>query len=136
MDPLNTLIVCLITAALLPYVAKAPLAWAMKQHGGGELGGYDNQEPRSQQKQLSGFGARCLAAHENSFEALLVFASAVLLAIATDNVTRDIAFLATTFIICRVLYLIFYWSNFDKLRSTVWILGIFSSFAIMFKCLS
>lgn len=135
MDPLNTLITCLIIAALLPYFAKAPLAWAMKKHGGGEIGGYDNQEPRSQQKQLSGFGARCLAAHENSFEALLVFASATLLVIATDNINRDMALLACAFVVCRVLYLIFYWSNFDKLRSTVWLLGIFASFSMMFKCL-
>jgi len=136
MDPLNTLIICLIIAALLPYIAKAPLAWAMKQHGGGKVGGYDNQEPRLQQQQLSGFGARCLAAHENSFEALQVFTASVLLVVATGNVNREMALLAVLFVICRVFYLICYWVNFDKLRSTVWAVGIISCFVMMFKCLN
>jgi len=136
MDEVNYLISSLIIAALLPYVAKVPLALAMKKQGSGNLFGYDNEEPRSQQKQLSGFGARCLAAHENSFEALIIFSAAIILTIATGNANQNAVNLAGIFILSRILYLIFYWINWDKLRSTVWAFGIGSSIMLMFSCYS
>ena len=80
MEPLTILIYCLIAAALLPYAAKIPVAFAMAN-----IGGYDNQHPRSQQAKLEGFGARAFAAHQNAFESLLIFAIACLLAIASDG---------------------------------------------------
>lgn len=135
MNELTWMIYSLIVACLLPYVAKAPLAIAMHKQGTSHRSGYDNQHPREQQRALKGFGARCLAAHENSFEALILFAPAILLAIATGNVTRNIAILSVTFVVCRLLYLACYWLNWDKLRSTVWMLGIVSSVAIMINCL-
>ncbi len=135
MNELNWLIYCLISAALLPYVAKVPLALAMKQQGSGNLAGYDNENPRSQQKQLTGFGSRCLAAHENSFEALMVFAAAIVLTIATGNTDQQAVILASIFILSRILYLVFYWINWDKLRSAVWGVGIFCSIMLMINCL-
>jgi uncharacterized MAPEG superfamily protein len=135
MNDLSWLITCTIIAALLPYFAKAPLAYAMFKTGSKHKPGYDNEEPRSQQRELTGFGARCLAAHENSFEALLIFATAVMLTFATDNVTRHAALLASIFVVCRILYLICYWVNWDKLRSTVWAVGIISCFIMMFNTL-
>ena len=132
----NVLIISLIITILLPFVAKAPLAWAMKKQGGGNIAGYDNQHPRQQQRQLTGFGARCLAAHENSFEAIIMFAPAVLLAIATNNANETTANLAMAFVICRIAYLFLYWLNFDKLRSIVWVIGVVCSIAIMFQCLA
>ena len=135
MNNLEILIYCLLIAVILPFIAKAPLAYAMGQVGNGNIGGYDNEHPRSQQKKLEGFGARCLAAHENSFEAVIYFAPSVLLAIALDQVTRDIALLAGAFIVARLLYLFCYWLNWDKLRSTSWAIGLVSSVAIIVKCL-
>jgi len=76
---MTTLVFSLIVAALLPYIAKIPLAVAMHK-----AGGYDTNHPREQQAKLKGFGARALAAHNNAFESLIVFASAILLAIATE----------------------------------------------------
>ena len=135
MAEINSLIYCLIIAALLPYVAKVPLAFAMTKQGGGAFFGYDNQLPRVQQQKLTGFGARCLAAHQNSFEALIIFAAAVLLAITTGHITQFSVLLSVVFIVCRVVYLICYWLNWDKLRSTAWAVGIVSNFAIMIHCL-
>ena len=63
----------LLIIAFLPYLAKLPLVWAMQR-----AGGYNNHYPRQQQSQLTGFGQRCTAAHYNSFEALLIYACAVL----------------------------------------------------------
>jgi uncharacterized MAPEG superfamily protein len=135
MTELNWLIYCLIIAALLPYIAKMPLASAMKQQGEGKLSGYDNELPREQQKKLTGFGARCLAAHENSFEALILFSISVLLVIATEHVDSFSVILSILFIVCRIAYLVFYWINWDKLRSTVWFIGIISNIAMMIHCL-
>ena len=135
MTELNWLIYCLIIAALLPYIAKMPLASAMKQQGEGKLSGYDNELPREQQKKLTGFGARCLAAHENSFEALILFSISVLLVIATEHVDSFSVTLSILFIVCRIVYLVFYWINWDKLRSTVWFIGIISNIAMMIHCL-
>lgn len=135
MNELQILIYSLIISVVLPFVAKIPLAYAMRQIGTGNISGYDNEEPRTQQKKLSGFGARCLAAHENSFEAIIIFAPSVLLAIATDNLTRDIALLSCGFIAARCGYLFFYWVNWDKLRSLSWAVGLGCSIAIMWRCL-
>ena len=77
---MTTLIWCLFIAALLPFIAKGPVAYAMNK-----LGGYNNNHPREQQSNLTGFGARALAAHQNAFESLMIFAPAVLLAIATQH---------------------------------------------------
>jgi dihydromonapterin reductase/dihydrofolate reductase len=63
-----SLLITLFIVALLPFIAKAPLVWAMHR-----AGGYDNHYPRQQQSRLTGFGQRCNAAHYNCFEALAVY---------------------------------------------------------------
>ena len=74
---MTTLIICLFIAALLPFIAKIPVAIAMHK-----LNGYNNNHPRAQQAELTGFGARALAAHQNAFESLAIFAPSILLAIS------------------------------------------------------
>ena len=127
---MTTLIICLFIAALLPYIAKMPLAIAMHKHGG-----YDNNDPRTQQAELTGFGARALAAHQNAFESLIIFAPAVLLAIATHNTGAFIEQLAIVHIIARVLYNIAYLMNVGIVRTLIWAVGIFSSFTIIYQCI-
>ena len=135
MSDAQIIIYSLIYAAILPYLAKIPLAYAMYKQGTKFRPGYDNKQPREQQRQLTGFGARCLAAHENSFEALIIYAPAVLLLIATDNVSRHMAILALAFMCFRTLYVIFYWLDWDKFRSLSWLLGIACAFTMMVNCL-
>ncbi|MEP1741615.1 MAG: MAPEG family protein [Kangiellaceae bacterium] len=127
---MTILIYCLLVALLLPFIAKAPVAFAMNKDDG-----YDNKHPRAQQAQLVGFGARALAAHQNAFESLVVFAPAILLAIATNHTGHTIQYLAITHILARVAYQIFYLLNWDKLRSTVWAIGLIACFAIVWQCL-
>lgn len=127
---MNTLIICLFIAALLPYLSKLPLAYAMQQ-----AGGYDNANPRTQQANLQGFGARALGAHQNSFESLIIFASAILTALATHNDSATIQGLAIFYLISRGGYYICYLMNQAMLRSTVWALGYFSCLAILWLCI-
>lgn len=127
---MTILILSLFIALLLPYLAKAPVAYAMNK-----LGGYDNNHPRAQQNQLTGFGARALAAHQNSFEALIIFAPAVILAIATNNLGEQIQIAAIIHVVARISYILCYLANLGTLRSIVWSIGLIASFTIVWQCI-
>ncbi|WP_394244523.1 MAPEG family protein [Vibrio astriarenae] len=127
---MTILIFSLIVAALLPYLAKIPVAAAMHK-----LGGYDNNHPREQQGKLDGFGARALAAHQNAFESLIVFSTAILLAIATGTTSDSVQWLALIHIGFRIVYHILYLVNAGTLRSIAWGIAMFCPFAIMGQCL-
>ncbi|WP_237882872.1 MAPEG family protein [Pseudomonas sp. PGPR40] len=117
---------CVFISALLIYVAKIPVAKAMN-----EQGGYNNHLPRQQQAQFTGFGARALAAHQNSFEAFLLFAVGVLMAHTTQTAGWLIDALAIIFVITRVIYLLCYWVDLAWQRSLVWFVGLVCSLLLM-----
>ncbi|AMS13515.1 MULTISPECIES: MAPEG family protein [Pseudomonas] len=117
---------CVFISALLIYVARIPVARAMK-----EQGGYDNHLPRQQQTQLTGFGARAVAAHQNSFEAFMLFAVGVLMAHTTQTQGWLIDGLAIVFVITRVIYLLCYWADLAWQRSLVWFIGLLCSLLLM-----
>jgi len=127
---MTTLIICLFIALLLPLLAKGPVAYAMAKQGT-----YNNNHPRQQQSELTGFGARALAAHQNAFESLILFAPALLLAIASFNSNEIIVQLAVTHIIARIAYNVLYLANISSLRSLVWGIATFCSFAIIYQCI-
>jgi len=127
---MSLLIWTLLIAALLPFLSKLPVAIAMHK-----LNGYDNSYPRSQQENLTGFGARALAAHKNSFESLIIFAPAILIAITTHNTGELIQQLAVSYIIARVLYHILYLLDFSTLRTLVWIVSLLSPIYIIWLCI-
>ncbi len=120
-----SLLITLFIAMLLPFLAKAPLAFAMQK-----AGGYDNHNPRAQQASLTGFGQRANAAHYNSFEALLIYACAVFSAIALEAVDSTTVVLAWVFIVSRLAYLVCYWLDYATTRSAVWIIGMVAAFSI------
>lgn len=128
---MQILLLSLFIAIILPIVAKLPLAMAMIKDNG-----YNNRYPRDQQKSLVGFGARAKAAHENSFEALLMFAPGVLAAISVNSVSESTQWFAIAFISARLGYMVMYWMDFDKLRSTFWSVGFVCSVAIMWQAVA
>ncbi|TMP03034.1 hypothetical protein CWC11_15365 [Pseudoalteromonas sp. S3178] len=123
---MTTLVVCAILAVLMPYFAKVPVAVAMAK-----LGRYDNKHPRSQQEKLTGFGARALAAHQNCFESLTVFAVAIAVVLGTNSINAVTETLVVTHIVSRTLYCIFYWLNLDIIRSLVWFIGLGTAIAMI-----
>ncbi|MBB1504727.1 MAPEG family protein [Pseudoalteromonas sp. SG41-1] len=127
---MTILLICALLAVLMPYFAKAPVAFAMNK-----LDGYDNKQPREQQSKLTGFGARALAAHQNCFESLAVFAVALATVLGTNNVHQVTELLAITYIIARVLYCAFYYLNLDVLRSLSWLVGLAAAVAMIVVCL-
>lgn len=116
---MEVIIICAFIAVLLPYLAKAPLAIAMNKESK-----YDNNYPRDQQARLTGFGARALAAHQNSFESLIVFSVALAIVLSTNNTSITVQILAITYLVARVAYCIMYYINLDKLRSLMWLIGL------------
>ena len=128
---MSILIICLLIACLIPYLSKIPVALAMKN----QPGGYDNYHPRAQQTALTGFGARAVAAHQNSFESLLIFSAAVLTALATQHTTSTIQTLAILYLVTRCIYHIFYLLNFASLRSLIWAIGLLASLSIIWLCI-
>jgi len=93
---MTILLVCALIAVIMPYVARIPAIIEMNK-----LGGYDNKHPRQQQTQLTGLGARALAAHQNCFESLAVFAVALAAVLGTNNVNAVTETLAMTHIVAR-----------------------------------
>lgn len=118
---------CVFISAVLIFLAKIPVAKAMAEEGGR----YDNNHPRAQQARLTGFGARALAAHQNSFEAFPLFAAGVLMAHTTHTTGVLVDGLAIAFVVARVLYLCCYWGNLHWQRSLIWSVGLLCSLALM-----
>lgn len=123
---MTILLTCLMIAMLLPYLAKGPVAVAMAR-----MGGYDNHHPRSQQAKLEGFGARALAAHQNAFESLLIFGLATLAVLATDKVNGPAEIAAVVHVVARIGYQLAYLYDTDKLRSSLWFVGIIANFTLL-----
>ncbi|KZN60300.1 MAPEG family protein [Pseudoalteromonas luteoviolacea] len=116
---MDMIISCALISMLLPYFAKIPVIIEMHK-----LGGYNNKQPRAQQHQLSGKGARAVAAHYNCFESLAVFAVAIAVVLGTNTITAATQWLAIAHVIARALYCVFYWYDLDAFRSFTWLFGI------------
>lgn len=115
---MTIVVICLAIIVFMPILVRLPVAWAMNK-----AGGYDNKHPRAQQQQLTGLGARAQAAHENCFEATSFFAPTILLVLALNAVTHTTAYLALAFVLCRIIFVVSYWFDWDKIRSVAWVLG-------------
>lgn len=115
---MTIVVICLAIVVFMPMLAKVPLAIMMNKKGG-----YDNRNPREQQKALDGLGARAKAAHENCFEATSFFAPTVLMVLALNAVNHTTAYLCIAFVVCRLIYIGCYLANWHLLRSIVWGIG-------------
>lgn len=125
---MKTAIVVLLCLCVMPYVF-AVISHYYRQK---QLGKIDNQNPREQYIQLQGPGARAVAAQQNSWEALAVYAAALLAVVASGLDVMYLAEAATIVLIGRLLYGVFYVSNLDKLRSLAFILAIAPCFYLFY----
>jgi uncharacterized MAPEG superfamily protein len=128
--PMNTLIICLIIAIILPYLIKGVIVSAIKKQGL-----YDNHHPRIQQAHLEGIGARALAAHKNGFESLIVFSTAAIAAIATNHVGSGVQSLAIVYIVSRIIYNVLYLKDLATARTLIWSVGFLCCLAILIACM-
>lgn len=111
---------CLVIVCFLPYVwGFASIPERQKQ-----LGRIDNKDPRAQQAQLTGRGARAIAAHKNAFEAIAIFAPAVIVAHLAGADPAWSSRLAQIFVSARLLHGIFYLLDLDLLRTGIFGVGL------------
>ncbi|MCC5880020.1 MAG: MAPEG family protein [Idiomarina sp.] len=128
---MTALLITLLITMFLPFLAKAPLVVAMNK----QPGGYDNRNPRAQQRALEGFGERANAAHYNSFEALGIYLGAIVVTVAAGGVDSVTIILGWIFVLSRVFYLLCYWVDKSSLRSLIWLAGIIAAFTMAIRAL-
>lgn len=85
--------------------------------------GYDTSAPRALFDKLPDYGKRATWAHQNCFEAFMVYAAAALTAYVT-GVTDNLAIAcAGAFVVARVLFSLFYITNIPIARSLMFGIG-------------
>lgn len=116
---MNTVITSLLILSVLPLAC----AWTAAYFKHKQLGHVDNKDPRGQSAQLTGAGARAVAAQANTWEALAVFSAAVLAIFIAGIPMDEIASLAMIFTGLRLLYIPAYLADQDAVRSLIYIGG-------------
>jgi uncharacterized MAPEG superfamily protein len=102
---------CLLAMVVIPYVT---VGLAKVERG------YNNHEPRLWAQTLEGRARRAHAAHANSFEALAVFVSVLLIAIWTDAPSPVVDELSVVYVLLRIFYVAAYIADKPVLRSVLW----------------
>lgn len=121
---MNTAIIVLLSLCIFPFVMAA-IAGVYRRE---QLGNYDNKNPRGQYAELTGVGARAVAAQQNCWEALAIYSAALLAVFVSGAQPTYLAMAAMVVLISRVLYCIFYLANIDILRSLIFGFSILPSF--------
>jgi uncharacterized MAPEG superfamily protein len=111
--------VMLLLTLSLAYAPKMVVATAMKK----QLGKYDNALPRARYGDLTGLGARAVAAHLNGLEAFAGFGVGVLACEVAAVNSGCVAALSAAFVALRVAYVALYLGDMPTARSAVWGLG-------------
>jgi uncharacterized MAPEG superfamily protein len=113
----------LLVAALLPYVWFGVATPLRKQ----EFGELDANHPRLQEAKQSGRGARAMGAHGNAFEALAVWAPAVLAAHATNPGSALAPKLALAWMAARFFHGVVYIAGIAPVRTLLFAVGVVCS---------
>ena len=117
---MDIIVKILFATAMIPLIINIIAAYFRNQ----QLGFIDNKNPRKQATKLTGIGARCYAAQQNSWEALALFSAAVLCAFLMGASAEQMLLPAQIFFASRIVYIACYLSNLGTLRSIVWIIGL------------
>ena len=115
---------CIVIAIFIPLVSAGYAKLSVK--------GYDNRNPREFMAKLEGKAKRANFAQINSYETFAPFAAGVIVAHHLQAHQSTIDFLAITYVISRILYVIFYIQDAHILRSAVWFIGFGATLALFF----
>lgn len=111
------LLYCIVAAAVLIYLPFLVVGYARVSVG------YDISAPRAMFDKLPAYGQRATWAHQNSWEAFMIFSVAALMAYITGQNSSIATGAAITFIIVRFFYSVFYIFNIPLARSLMFALG-------------
>jgi len=111
------LLYCIVAAAALIYLPFLVVA------SGRVKVGYDLNAPRAMFDKLPPYAQRATWAHQNSFEAFMIFAAAALMAYVTGQNSSLAVGAAIAFVIARLLYSVFYILDIPLARSLMYVIG-------------
>ena len=111
------LLYCVAAAAALVYLPFLVVGYARVSAG------YDMGAPRAMFDKLPPYGQRATWAHQNSFEAFMIFAAAALMAYVTAQNSSLVVGAAIAFVIARLLYSVFYIFDIPLARSLMFAIG-------------
>lgn len=117
LPPSSVFLYCIAAATVLIYLPFLVVAYARAKVG------YDIAAPRAMFDKLPPYAQRATWAHQNSFEAFMVFAAAGLMAYVTHLNSTWAVGAAIAFIIARLLYCVFYIGNIPLGRSLMFAVG-------------
>jgi len=110
---------CLLIAVILPIL----WSWVSGYYRQKQFGAVDNKNPRVQNAQLTGAGARAVAAQSNAWEALAIFTAATMASQLLGADAEKMATASMVFIVARIFHGIFYIADKDILRSLSFLVG-------------
>ncbi|MBD2017232.1 MAPEG family protein [Microcoleus sp. FACHB-53] len=111
------LLYCIVAAAALIYLPFLVVASGRVQVG------YDLSAPRAMFDKLPPYAQRATWAHQNSFEAFMIFTAAALMAYVTGQNSSLAVGAAIAFVIARSLYSVFYILDIPLARSLMFAIG-------------
>jgi uncharacterized MAPEG superfamily protein len=113
---------CLLVVVVIPFV----LAGIGGYYRTKQFGAPDNRNPRQQALALEGAGARAVAAQQNAWEALAVFAPAVIVAHLEEVAAGTATTVCLIFVAARIAHAIFYITDKATPRTLVFVVGLVS----------
>jgi uncharacterized MAPEG superfamily protein len=108
---------CIVAAVILIYLPFLVVGYARVKVG------YDIAAPRAMFDKLPPYAQRATWAHQNSFEAFMIFAAAALMAYVTGVNSNLAVGAAIAFVVVRFLYSVFYIANIPIGRSLMFAIG-------------
>lgn len=115
--PSTVFLYCIAAAAVLIYIPFLVVGYARVSVG------YDIAAPRAMFDKLPPYAQRANWAHQNSFEAFMIFTAAALMAYVTGLGSTVAVGAALTFVVARLLYSVFYIANVPLARSLMFGIG-------------
>lgn len=108
---------CIAASAVLIYLPFLTVSYARLKVG------LDLAAPRAMFDKLPPYAQRATWAHQNSFEAFMIFTAAALMAYITGQNSNTATLCAITFVGARLLYSVFYILNVPLARSLMFVIG-------------
>ncbi len=92
--------------------------------------GYDTSAPRAMFDKLPPYAQRATWAHQNCFEALIIFSAAALMAYVTGVESTWASIAAIAFLVSRLFYSVFYILDIPLARSLMFGIGSLASYTL------
>ncbi|MDJ0648005.1 MAG: MAPEG family protein [Xenococcaceae cyanobacterium MO_188.B19] len=92
--------------------------------------GYDMSAPRAMFDNLPPYAQRATWAHQNCFEALIIFSAAALMAYVTEVESSWASIAAIAFLVSRLFYSVFYILDIPLARSMMFAVGSLAGYTL------